>query len=153
MTTMTQRPQTQARTITDRELLGLEHEFWTALKDRDGKTAGRLTARDSTVVGASGVSGIDPQGMGKLTQTAPYRIRDYRIDQQSMRVTHLADDVAAISYKVTEDLEVEGKPVKLDAFDSSIWKRGDTGWTCVLHTESIAGDPYGRDRVKDSRFS
>ena len=151
MTTMTQRPQT--RTITDRELLGLEYEFWTALKDRDGKTAGRLTAHDCTIVGASGVSGIDPVSMGKMTESAPYRIKSYRIDQPSLRVTHLCDDAAAISYKVTEDVEVDGKAVKLDAYDTSVWKRTDAGWTCVLHTESIAGDAFGRDRSPGYRPS
>ena len=48
---------------------------------------------------------------------------------------------------------VDGKPVKLDAFDASVWKRTDTGWTNVLHTESIAGDGFGRDRVAGKRPS
>jgi len=151
MTTMTQRP--EMRTITDKELLGLEHEFWTALKDRDGATASRLTGRDSTIVGATGVSGIDPQSMARQAQTASYRIKDYRIDQPSIRVQHLCDGVSAISYKVSEDLEVDGKPVKLDAFDTSVWKQTDAGWTCVLHTESIAGDPFGRDKTAGRRSS
>ena len=53
----------------------------------------------------------------------------------------------AISYGVHEDLEVDGKPVKLDAFDTSVWKQTENGWACVLHTESIKGDAYGRDRT------
>jgi hypothetical protein len=147
MTTTTPTMTSRTPTITDQELLTLEREFWDALKDRDARTAGRLTAEDSTIVGASGVSGLDPRQMGKLLEAATYRIKDYRIDPQSTRITRLCDDAVAITYGVHEDLEVDGKAVKLDAFDASVWKKSDTGWTCVLHTESIAGDAFGRDRV------
>lgn len=58
----------------------------------------------------------------------------------------LQDDVAIVAYTVHEELTVEGKPVKLDAADASTWVRRDGDWRCVLHTESIAGDPFGRDR-------
>ena len=133
--------------ISDQELLELEKSYWDAMKHRDARTAGRLTAEDSTIVGASGVSGIGSREIGKLVETAPWRIRDYRIDQGSTRITRLCDDAVAISYKVTEDLEVDGKPVKLEAYDASVWKKDATGWTCVLHTESIAGDAFGRDKV------
>jgi hypothetical protein len=145
MTTMTQTP---TRTISDQELLGLEQSFWKALKDRDAQTVGRLTAQECTVTGASGASIIDPQSMSKTVETATYRIKDYRIDPQSVRVNRICDDTFAISYGVHEDLEVDGKPVKLDAFDSSVWKKTETGWTCVLHTESLKGDPFGRDRMQ-----
>ena len=152
MTTMTMTPRTTTP-ITDQEVLRLEYDFWDAMKDRDARTAGRLTAPDSTIVGATGVSGIDPRSMAKVLETAPYRINDYRIDPQSTRITRLCDDAVAVSYKVHEDLEVDGKPVKLDAYDSSVWKLTDDGWACVLHTESIAGDAFGRDRTSGRQFS
>jgi hypothetical protein len=139
--------------ISDKELLTLERDYWDALKDRDARIAGRMTAEDSTIVGASGVSGVDPRQMSRLLEAATYRIKDYRIDPQTTRITHLGDDAVAISYGVHEDLEVDGKPVKLDAFDASVWKKTDTGWTCALHTESIAGDAFGRDRVAGKRPS
>jgi hypothetical protein len=144
MTTMTP---TMAHTISDQELLALERSYWDALKDRDTRTVGRLTAEDSTVAGASGVAGVDPRSISKMIESAPYAIKDYRIDPQTVRINRLCDDAAAISYGVHEDLEVDGKPVKLDAFDSSVWKNTDNGWTCVLHTESIKGDSFGRDRT------
>ena len=145
MTTMTQ---TMTRPITDQELLALERSYWDALKDRDTRTVGRLTAEDSTVAGATGVAGFDPQSIAKFMANSTYKINDYRIDPQSVRVNHISDDVVAIAYGVHEDLEVDGKPVKLDAFDSSVWKQTGNGWTCVLHTESIKGDAYGRDRLQ-----
>jgi ketosteroid isomerase-like protein len=145
MTTMTP---TMTRTISDQELLALERSYWDALKDRDIRTVGRLTAEKSTVAGASGASIIGPSDIGKLVEQAQYKINDYRIDAQSTHVNRISDDVVAISYPVHEDLEVDGKPVKLDAFDVSVWKLTDNGWTCVLHTESIKGDAYGRDRMQ-----
>jgi len=145
MTTMTQTMTRQM--ISDQELLAIERQYWDALKDRDSRTVGRLTAEDSTVAGASGVAVFDPGSIAKFMANASYRIHDYRIDPQTMRINRICDDVVSIAYAVHEDLEVEGKPVKLDAFDTSVWKKGENGWTCVLHTESIKGDPYGRDRM------
>jgi ketosteroid isomerase-like protein len=143
MTTMTP---TMTHTISDQELLALERQYWDALKDRDARTVGRLTAEDSTVAGASGVSGWNRQSIAKALESAAYTIKDYRIDPQTVRINRIGDDAVAIAYGVHEDLEVDGKPVKLDAFDSSVWHKGENGWTCVLHTESIKGDAYGRDR-------
>ena len=148
MTTMTPTMTRGTTKITDQEVLKLERDFWDAMKDRDARTAGRMTAENCTIVGASGASTVDPRQMSKLLEMATYRIKDYRFDPQTTRITRLCDDTVAITYGVHEDLEVDGKPVKLDAFDSSVWKKTDNGWTCVLHTESIKGDAYGRDRMQ-----
>ena len=144
MTTMTP---TMTRTISDQELLALERSYWDALKARDARTVGRMTAEQCTVAGASGASIVNPQSMGKLVDAATYTIRDYRVDPQSVHVNRISDDVVAISYGVHEDLEVDGKHVQFDAFDTSVWQKDPNGWTCVLHTESIAGDAFGRDRA------
>jgi hypothetical protein len=153
-TTMTTPTKTRRMaSITDQELLALERSYWDAMKDRDARTVGRLTAEESTIVGASGVAGVDPQQMRTLLETATYRIKDYRFDPKTTRITHLCDDVVAIAYGVHEDLVVDDKPVQIDAFDASVWKRTDSGWTNVLHTESIAGDGFGRDRIAKTRSS
>ena len=39
---------------------------------------------------------------------------------------------------------VDGKPLTLEAYDSSVWVRRDGNWRCAAHTETLAGDPYGR---------
>jgi len=54
--------------------------------------------------------------------------------------------VAIVAYKVKEELTVDGKPVTLEAADASTWLRRGDSWVCSLHTESIIGDPFGRDR-------
>jgi hypothetical protein len=58
----------------------------------------------------------------------------------------LGDDVAIVAYKVKEDMTVEGKPLQLEAADTSTWVRKDGRWLCALHTEALTGDPFGRDR-------
>jgi ketosteroid isomerase-like protein len=153
MTTMNPTLTSRGSAISDQELMTLESEYWDAVKDRDALTVGRLTAEECTLAGARGVSAVDAREMGKLIEAATHRIIDYRIDPKTTRITHLSDDLVAIAYRVHEDLEVDGKPVQLDAFDVSVWKKSDTGWTCVLHTESIAGDPFGRDRLAGVRPS
>ena len=145
MTTMTP---TLSPTITDQELLALERQYWDAIKSRDARTVNRLTDQDSTVAGATGVSGWNAEAVAKAFEAPQYAIVAYRIDPQTVRVNHIRDDVVSIAYGVHEDIEMsDGKPVKLDAFDTSVWKLGDNGWTCVLHTESLKGDPFGRDRM------
>ena len=47
---------------------------------------------------------------------------------------------------VHEELTVGGKPVVMDATDASVQRNGK--WLCALHTESVAGDPFGRDRTE-----
>ena len=145
MTTMTP---TQTRNISDQELLALERSYWDALKERDARTVGRLTSEACLVAGASGASVFDPVSIKKLVESATYRIKDYRIDPQTVHISRLGDDLVAMTYGVHEELEVDGKPVQLDAFDSSVWKITENGWMCVLHTESIKGDAYGRDRMQ-----
>ena len=132
MTATTPTMTSRGSTISDQELITLERDYWDAVKDRDARTVGRLTAEECTIAGARGVSAVDAREMGKLIEAATHRINDYRIDPKSTRVTHLSDDMVAIGYGIHEDLEVDGKPVQLDAFDVSVWKKSETGWTCVL---------------------
>jgi hypothetical protein len=36
-------------------------------------------------------------------------------------------------------------------WSSSTWVRRNGRWLCALHTEAIAGDPFGRDRLPAKR--
>ena len=56
-------------------------------------------------------------------------------------------DAAVLAYTVHERVTVDGKSVTLDAADASTWVRRGGQWRCALHTESIQGDPFGRDRA------
>ena len=58
-------------------------------------------------------------------------------------------DVALVAYKVHEELTVEGELLTLESAESSVWVRREGGWRCAMHSESILGDPFGRDRIPE----
>jgi hypothetical protein len=86
--------------------------------------------------------------MEKMMADGKWDLNSYTFDEKTMQVHFINDDVAVIAYKVNEDLTVEGKKLPLEANDASVWVREGGKWRCALHTESVAGDPYGRDKVK-----
>jgi uncharacterized protein (TIGR02246 family) len=128
------------------ELVDLEKQYWQALKDNDLDTALRLTDEPCLLTGAQGVGLVDRKTLAAMMKSASYTLN--RFELKNVQVRALRDDVALIAYQVHEELNVEGKPVVLDATDSSAWVRRDGRWFCAHHTESIAGDPFGRDRQK-----
>jgi hypothetical protein len=125
-----------------RELTELEKQYWTALQERDSARAAALSDDPCIVVGAQGVGEVDRPTLAKMLDGAQWKLRKFAISD--VHVRPLGDDVAALAYKVKEDLVVDGKPLQLEAFDSSVWVRRGGKWVCMLHTESPAGDPFGR---------
>jgi ketosteroid isomerase-like protein len=130
----------------ERELLELEKQYWLAIRDRDVEAAMRLTDDPCIVAGARGVAAIDRKGFMSMMNAADYTLDDFTLSDEA-QVHLLRDDVAVLAYKVHEELTVDGKPLALDAADTSTWVRREGRWLCALHTEAIAGDPFGRDRV------
>jgi hypothetical protein len=126
------------------ELLGLEKRYWQAIKEKDIEGAKRLTDFPCIVSGAKGVGSIDENTFGQMMKSANYTLNRFEIKGEQIRM--LRDDVAVLAYQVREELTVDGKPVTLDASDLSTWVRRNGRWVCAAHTESVAGDPYGRDR-------
>lgn len=127
------------------ELIDLEKRYWQALKDGDAEAALQLTDDPCLVTGAQGVGSIDREGFTAMMASAPYTLNAFELKDDA-RVRMLGDDVAVLAYSVHEELTVDGKPVALDAADSSTWVRRDGRWVCAQHSEAIAGDPFGRDR-------
>lgn len=133
-------------TITiEKELIELETQYWQAIKDKDTDAAMQLTDDTCVVTGASGAASIDRKAFAGMLNSPGWTLNDFEFvgDVIARAVT---DDVAIVAYKVREHLTVEGKPLTLEAADASTWIRRDGRWLCVLHTESILGDPFGRDR-------
>ena len=136
----------------ERELLDVEKRFWDTMKTKDGRTAARMTDDGCIVVGAQGVSAIDDAStMEKLMAEGKWELKRYELDEKNTHVRFLSDDVAIVAYKVNERVTVDGKTLPIDANDSSVWVRRDGEWLCALHTESLAGDPYGRDRASSNQ--
>jgi hypothetical protein len=128
------------------ELLEREKEFWNAMKAKDAKGAQRMTDDGCIVVGAQGVMAIDAERMATMTEEGTWWLEQYAFDERNAQVRFLSDDVALVAYKVSEKLVVEGKSLELDANDASVWVRRNGEWLCAMHTESLVGDPFGRDR-------
>jgi len=136
-----------ATTTIEHELLTLERRYWQALKDGDVDTALSLTDDPCIVAGAQGVGRVDHAAYRKMmTENSGWEILDFSIADDVQ--VNVAGDTAVLAYTVHEDLTVDGAPVSFDAADTSTWFRRDGKWVCTLHTESILGDPYGRDRKK-----
>jgi uncharacterized protein (TIGR02246 family) len=129
---------------TAKELLDLENQYWTAIKEKDADLAMQLTDEECIVTGAQGVGRLNRQVLSKMLKDAPYTLHHFELKDAEVR--QLRDDVAILAYQVHEELTVDGKPVQIDAADASTWVRRDGRWLCALHTEAIAGDPFGRDR-------
>jgi hypothetical protein len=128
----------------EKELFELERQYWQSMMDGDAKAATRLSDDPCVVTGAQGIATLDRKSLAKMIEGAPWKLESFALTDPIVRT--LTDDVAVLAYKVHEELNVEGKSLSFDAADSSTWVRRDGTWVCAAHTESIAGDPFGRDR-------
>jgi hypothetical protein len=128
------------------ELLNLENQFWQCMKDKNIAKALEMTNDPCIVTGAQGVAQIDKKTFARLMESGSWVLHEFEI--RDAQVQQLSDDVAIIGYKVREKLTVDGQPLTMEAADASTWVRKDGRWVCALHTESVAGDPYGRDHQK-----
>ena len=124
------------------ELLDLERRYWDAIKEKDSVVATQLTHDPCIVTGAQGVSTLDRDSLARMMEQAPWTLDDFELED--FQVQLVRDDVAIVAYKVKESLIVDGRPLTLEAADSSTWVRTNGRWLCALHTEAIAGDPFGR---------
>ena len=129
----------------EKELVKLEKQYWQAIKDQDVETAKELTDDECIVSGAQGFARLRRDALDGMLKSPSYTLNRFRIGDDA-EVRMLSDDVAVVAYKVHEELTVDGEAVTFEAADSSTWVRRDGRWVCALHTESIIGDPYGRDR-------
>ena len=105
------------------------------------------TKRDDPciVAGAQGVAQVDKASFIKMMQHPTYTLNAFKIGED-VEMKMISNDVAVLAYSVHEDLTVDGRQVSIDASEASTWVRKEGKWLCALHTESLLGDPYGRDK-------
>jgi hypothetical protein len=129
----------------EKELVELETQFWQAIKDKDLDSALQLTDDTCIVTGAQGAASLDRNAFAGMLNSPGWTLNDFEFvgDVIARAIT---DDVAVVAYTMREQMTVDGKPLTLDAADASTWVRRDGRWLCALHTESILGDSFGRDR-------
>ena len=128
----------------EKELVKLERQYWQAIKDKDVDAMMRLADDPCIVTGAQGVGRLDHKAFRGMMKDASWSLREFEL--ADVQVGLLRDDVAVVAYVVKEELTVGNQPVTLKAADSSTWVRRDGRWVCAVHTEALAGDPFGRDR-------
>ena len=127
----------------EKELLGLEKEYWQAIKDNRPETMARLSEDPCVVTGAQGVGSLDHATMLRMAASGKWKLEDFELIKPIVR--SIAPNVAVVAYQVREELDVEGRKVTLNAADSSTWVHRGGRWVCAAHTESVLGDPFGRD--------
>lgn len=127
------------------QLVELEKEYWKAVQDRDVDKAIALTDFPCVVTGPRGVRCADEHEFTAMMRHGRYGID--RVDLRDPTVRFLGEHVAIVAYKVDEEVTIDGRPVHIDAVDSSTWIRKNGHWLCAAHSEALTGDPFGRDRV------
>jgi hypothetical protein len=133
-----------ANATLEREILGLEREYWDSMISKDPAVATRVTAPESIVVSAQGAGIVTPETIGPMVESGDWKLRSY--DFKDVTFTSPSKDVAVVAYTVQGDYEIDGEPLRMEAHDASTWVKSGDGWKCALHTESVAGDAFGRDR-------
>lgn len=131
--------------VIETEIIGLEQKFWDALKRKDVKTMESLSDETCVLAGPQGASKFKRADFANMLNQQRYEIVDFKF-KDNWQVEILNSQTAVIAYNVEENLTVDGKPLTLSAAESSTWTKKDGKWVCSLHTESILGDPFGRDR-------
>jgi hypothetical protein len=126
-------------------IIDLENGFWGTMKTRDVAKALSMMAETCIVTGAQGVAALQKDSFAKMMTEGQWELVDYSFSD--IHVLFPTPATAVIGYKVTEDIIIEGKQLRFTAADASVWVQEKDVWLCVLHTESIAGDPFGRDKI------
>jgi hypothetical protein len=78
-----------------------------------------------------------------MAASGKWKLEDFELIKPIVR--SIAPNVAVVAYQVREELDVEGRKLTLNAADSSTWVHRGGRWVCAAHTESVLGDPFGRD--------
>ena len=94
---------------------------------------------------AQGAATVDRKSFAGMLTSSTWTLDDFEFVGEVI-TRPITDDVAVVAYTVREQVTVDGKPLTLEAADASTWVRRDGRWLCALHTESILGDSFGRDR-------
>ena len=116
------------------EIERLERAFWQSMIDGEPQVATTLLTEPALMVASHGVNKFDHAAYEKMAKDDTYRLTDYAISD--FDVVFPTDDVAVATYAVRQSMDMNGKAVTEDVFDSSTWVRLDAGWRCVAHTET-----------------
>jgi hypothetical protein len=130
----------------EKTIIELETRFWQSIADKNADAGVAMLDDKSIVAGAQGLALLRHEDYRRMAAQGEklWSLKSFKLDD--VKVAFPTEDVAVIAYKVTEQIEVEGKPLTLKAADTTTWVRKSGKWLAALHTESLLGDPFGRDR-------
>ena len=117
------------------QIIDQEKRFWTSMKEKDVATAQSMIHEDCLITGPMGTMRVGPEKYAEMTREGQWRLDDFRFSD--VDVTFPTNDVAVIAYKVRQKGEMKGKPMDLNAADSTTWVRDGASWKVALHTESL----------------
>jgi ketosteroid isomerase-like protein len=117
------------------QIIGLETDFWTAMRDKHPPSAQALIAKQCLVTGPMGTMRIDPEQFAELTREGDWRLDAFEL--RDVEVLFPNEATAIVTYKVHETGEMHGGPMDMEAADATVWVQEDGAWKVALHTETI----------------
>lgn len=118
------------------EIAVLEKAFWDSMIDRKPEIATDMLTEPAVMVSGHGANKFDHAAYTKMAKNDKYKLVDYTMSD--MDVIFPRDDVAVACYRVVQNMEMQGKPTRMDVYDTSTWVKIGGNWRCVMHTESPA---------------
>ena len=116
------------------EIERLEKAFWQSMVDGEPEVATGMLTEPALMVSGHGANKFDHAGYTKMANDDRYKLVGYKFSD--MDVIFPKDDVAIATYRVNQKVEMQGKPVEKDVYDTSTWVKVGNQWRCVAHTES-----------------
>ncbi len=117
-----------------REIEELEKAFWTSMVAGKPEVATAMLTEPAMMVSGHGAMKFDHAAYTKMANDDAYRLLEYTLSD--MDVISPTEGVAVASYRVDQKMEMHGKTVQMEMYDTSTWIRMDDQWRCVMHTES-----------------
>lgn len=115
----------------------LEHTFWQSMVDNQPHVATGLLADTALMVSGHGAMSFDHAGYTRMANDPSHKLVSFELSDMDVLFTGGDGDVAIATYKVDQQVESAGKPMRMQAVDSSTWIRQGDAWKCVAHTESV----------------
>jgi hypothetical protein len=119
------------------EVMRLENLYRDAIIGGDMNTVARLSADPCIVTGGMGVREVARKDLAQLMRESGFELKSYDVDEGSVYVRALSDDVVSVAYRVKERYERGGKDLTTDSYNSSMWVKSGGDWECAVHTESL----------------
>jgi hypothetical protein len=116
------------------EIEMLERAFWDSMIAGKPEIATGMLTEPAVMVSGHGANKFDHAAYTRMAKDDRYKLVDYSISD--LDVIFPRDDVAVVTYRVDQRMEMQGKPVQMNVYDTSTWVKVEGDWRCAMHTES-----------------